>query len=373
MVWRRWVRSERHRGAHRTGAEQLGQTLLRLGIEVPHRVRGLESLAHLFRRRSDVEVEGRVEQVAPRGEGTLFGVGQATPLKPLSPRRGEAIARLPEQPRLADAGFAADQQAPRPPMAGGRAQIEHALQLAGAADERREAAGLRGVESMDDVGAPLDAPHLDRIRQPAQRLRAEGFDHEQTLDEAQGVAAGHDGVRRRDPLEPGREVDGAAEGHVLGVFSFHRGAHDHQTAVDADPDVEIDSVLGPDLRREFREPPLRVEGGPDGVRGVGLARRREAEVGEHAVAEVLPDEFTAFVDRESTRRVVADQDRPPVLGLERRGEADRVHDVGEQNGEGAPIGCRRLLGRSQRLTARVAETGIARVLVLARRTLHRIP
>jgi len=65
-----------------------------------------------------------------------------------------------------------------------------------------------------------------------------------------------------------------------------------------------------------------------------------AEVHQQPIAEILGDIPVKVLDDLSAGGLVCPHHLAPVFGVQLTGERRRVHEIAEQHGELAPLGCR---------------------------------
>ena len=117
-------------------------------------------------------------------------------------------------------------------------------------------------------------------------------------------------------------------------------AGDHEPGRDPDPRVHRAD------RRPGERPHLRrqLQPRPDRPLGVVLLGPRVAEIGQHAVAQVLRDVAAEAPDRAGDAGVEGADQLAQVLGVEPRRERGRPDEVDEHHGEVPPLGARECVG-----------------------------
>ena len=166
---------------------------------------------------------------------------------------------------------------------------------------------------------------------PLSRLRAEIFDHEQARDQPMRSVGDRDraGFRRR--LHPRGDIGRVAEDLrlVAGAAANH-----HRARIDPDPGGELR------MSRLFVELRDRVENRQARARrtlGVVVVRRGPAEVGHHAVAEILRDVPVEAGYRFGRRAMKSREGLAPFLGIEPGGDRGRADQVAEQHRQMTPL------------------------------------
>ena len=156
-----------------------------------------------------------------------------------SGRSAIAVAELAQQARLADAGLADDRDQVRAALADDAVEqrLQH-LRLVVAADQRRLRAGRAGGAGDGDADR---LPGGHRLRLALQLERLELLVLDRVAGEPVGDLADGDAARARRGLEPGGDVDRVAHDRVVAVADL---AGEHLARVDADPQLEVDVVVG---------------------------------------------------------------------------------------------------------------------------------
>ena len=171
------------------------------------------------------------------------------------------LAQRAQQPRLADAGLAAEQHRLAHAAAGLLPAVGELIQLAGAADQRRqvEAEVVPGPARLADaVGDEGLGDAADR-RQRRHRLGGEPAPHQRARRRAD-----HDGAGRGRRLQPQRDVERGAEHDRL--RHVRAGRDDGQAGVDADAEGGLLLLAGGGAAEVIRRP-RRSGRAPRGRRG----------------------------------------------------------------------------------------------------------
>src|SRR5207249_7156645 len=131
--------------------------------------------------------------------------------------------------------------------------VEELIELRAPPDERRLADERGRVEA--GMGPQLAAHPEDGkgARELGEAVLARRLDRERTADEALGVLAGEDLARLREFLQPGRHLGRHADQVERLAMPEPLLVRDHEARVDADPDLQPESVLRREPRRRARD------------------------------------------------------------------------------------------------------------------------
>ena len=177
----------------------------------------------------------------------------------------------------------------------------------------------------------------ERLGKALEALRAEISQLEQPAHQPARRLADHHAARRRERLQPRREVRRLADHRLLlGRALADQLADHHQAGRDADPRrqrlaagvAELPDCL--DDRKPGAHRPL----------GLVLVRLRPAEIGQHAIAHVLGDMPVPALDHLGCSALVGADHRAHVLGIEPRRQLGRAHQIAEQHRQLPPLGLR---------------------------------
>ena len=243
-------------------------------------------------------------------------------------RLGQLAAKLFDEPRLADAGLAGDQDK----LALAR---ESALRAARKDGEVVFATDKRGEEP----GAPL-APAAADPHDPIE-LHWRGGTLELmgalVLDDEQSGDLPLDG---RCDQHRSRLGGGLSAGGDVGRFPEHfaRGVDDHLAAFDADANGKLWSAGRHVSAVHLGHRLLDAQGGPNGSFRVILLRLRIAEASHEPIAELL--EHPPAKRRHRLRGLIeiAVDEIAPVLDVRSSRELGRADEVAEHDGDRAPFG-----------------------------------
>ena len=208
-------------------------------------------------------MEGRGPEHQARGLG--FGAAQAQGL---------------DQARLADAGFAAEQQRLAAPGAGLLPGVLQGLELGLPALHRHQALLQQGIEAVPGAQLP-DPVELHRLGNALQVVQAQRFAFQQALHQAMGVGTDGQAVRRRGALHPRADIGGLAQGQLLDPQARPHRADHHRAGVHAD--AYLDRHAGAQRADVVQD----LQACLHPAQRVVLVRGGVAKVDQDAVAQVL--------------------------------------------------------------------------------------
>jgi hypothetical protein len=320
--------------AVRRDAQQLRDS--RQHIAHPFRVRDAERRRELgqppLRRLVATEAGVVAEPVEHRVQRARPAEGRAGVVPLGVPPAGEPLAQGLDESRLADPRLAGQQGHLTPSRLGPLPALEQPGQLRPAPDEVADA-GHRPRPGRRRF--PGDAPGCHRGGKAAQGPRSEVLAREHGPDQPAGGPGDQHRAGLGQGLEPGGQVRGLADHLVACRRGLGAEGADHdQPRGDADPDPQ----RGTAARAQPADCLGQREPGAYGALGRVLLRPGPAEVGEHAVADVLGDMAPEAHDRLGGGGVVGADDLPQVLRVEPRGELGRADQVGEHHRELPTLG-----------------------------------
>ncbi len=295
----------------------------------------------LDRRPSLVVVAGEQPALAQRLDERVQRAGAAV-LAALGVQRlqvrSELVHEVVDEPRLADARLAAQQD--RRPLSGAGAlgRTGEPGALGRAVDERQQARSALGLEARDVGAGREDLEELDRGVEAAQLVGAERCEVEVARDEPlDRVGHGHR-ARPRRALDACRDVRCLAERVGLPAGRAALVADDHRPAVDADASLQVDAMARRDPGRDGVEIAQDLPAAAHGADRVVLLGTRVAEVHHHAVA--LPGRGVPAValDRGLDALLVGPDHRAQVLGVEALRERRRLDEVARHRRDLSPFG-----------------------------------
>ena len=246
----------------------------------------------------------------------------------------DVLQELPGEAALADAALAGDGNEPDAPIAGGRVvQVLEQRQLIVAANERR----------LEPLGAPSTAALRDDAQRPPGGDRR-GLALEQLVGRLLEGDRTRCGMHRRladqhRALRSHRLQAAGGVDHVAG---------DHPLADGADRDRRLSGQhAGSSLHRRPQPADAadELERRPHGPLGIVLMAGRRSPDGHHGVADELLDDAAVALDDPAREVEVRRQEFANLLGIPVLGERGELDEVGEEDGDHAPLGDR---GRGHR-------------------------
>ena len=293
----------------------------------------LQHLQVLAARVRSFEAEQALEEPDDRVEGRGLVVSRALPHVLGSGVPPLALPQRVDEAALADPRLPRDMNDRALPARGLPPSLRERLELAIAAHDRGHAACARDLEAADRAGRTHGSMHVYRARYPLERHLTERLGLEVALDQLVRIPADHDRSRRGGRLEPCGDVRSLPDDVVLRArFAGAHLPHDHDSGVQPDPDLDRDVESLAEVRVHGYELVHDPEARVHGPLGIVLVRARVAEVGDHAVAEVLGRIAVEAVDGAHARVLVGAEDLAPVLGVKRPGERRRPDEVAEEHG-----------------------------------------
>ena len=249
----------------------------------------------------------------------------------------QLLAKGVQQPRLANARFARDQDDLAISVLGPVPALQQHSQLVVTSDQRRQALSVEGLEAAVGGALALDPEGRDRLCEALDLGWTEVGQLEQRAHQPPGRLADDDGAGRGKGLQPGCEIRRLADhGALLRLALAHRLADHHEPGRDPDPGREPMAA-----RLKFAHGSGESEARPHRPFGVVLMRLRPAEIGQHAVAHELGDVALEAQGLAGHGILVDTNGRAHLLGIERRRQRGRADKIDEHHGQLAPLGfCR---------------------------------
>ena len=278
-----------------------------------------------------------------RMQRALGVIGRAVVVQPRARLAAQPRLQRVGQPRLADARLALDQHHAARAVAGLAPAAQQQVQLLLAPDQSGEAFRPQRLEAAAALAFRQHPPRPHPFGAALERLQAEVLAGEQAADLPPGRRVDHDGARPGQGLQPGRAVGRVAHHGVrLPRAGVRHVAHHHKAAGDAHAGLQRAGRPGGAVQ------PIDAlhdgQAGAGGALGVLLAGLRVAEVGEHAVADILGHEAAGAVDQSRGMAVVGGDHLAHVLGVELCGQRRGADQVAEHHRELAAL-CNRGGGR----------------------------
>ena len=327
-----------------------------LGLDPRGGEERLEARPLLGGARVALPAEPLAERLDHREERRVLEEGRGAAFDPAMGRRAlrqllrERVqeTRLPD-PRVAD-------QPDELPRAGTRAlpALEQKPALGLAPDEGSRP--VRGVffDASPRAARPEDAVEDEHLLDALHGVLFRSRCHEQARDELVRRRRDRQAVRLGQLLHSRRDVRGLAE---------DRARRAPRALVDDDP-TRMDPDARRELERAIRETEVQLADGVEdreprahGALRVVAVRLGVAEVGEHAVAEVLRDVSAEAQHRRLGRVVKRAHHVAPLLGIEAPAERRGADEVREDHADLAPLSARRRLAGARTLARR----GLARL------------
>ena len=170
----------------------------------------------------------------------------------------EALAQRPDHARLADPRLAREQHHLAVAVLGPGPALEQDAELVLAPDQRRETLAVQRLEAALGATLAFDPPGRERLGEALEALRAEVGQLEQPADQPARRLADDHAARRRERLQPRREVRRLADHGLLLRRALADQLADHdQAGRDADPRRQRLAAGVAELRRPPRRSPAR--------------------------------------------------------------------------------------------------------------------
>ena len=240
----------------------------------------------------------------------------------------QPLVQLPDDPRLADRRFTAQQD--HLPFAGRGAleAVEQQSDLVLAPDEAGKPTGT-GIEAALDRALGQHLPNPHRLGDAFQLLRPKIVEDERSADELPCQPADHDDlVRSRQSFQTRRQVRGlAGDGPHLPPAGGLEVADDDGAG--SDPDMGVQRQF---LRRRHRREP-----GAHRLRRLVLLGSWPAEIGKDAIAEIIGNVAAVPHDGLGHGVMIAPQQLAQILGIVPGGQLGRADEIAEQHGELTPL------------------------------------
>jgi hypothetical protein len=242
-----------------------------------------------------------------------------------------------QQPRLANARFARDQDHLAVAVLGPAPAFQQHGQLVLTSDQRRHALPMEGLEAAIGGAFALDHEGGDRLCKALDPRRTKVGQLEQRADQPPGRLTDDDAAGRGKRLQTSRQVRRLADhGALLRLTFAYRLADHHEPGRDPDPGREPMAA-----HLELTHGSGESEGRPHRSLGVVLMRLRPAEIGQHAVAHELCDMALEAQGLAGHGILVDANGRAHLLGIERRRQRCRAHKIDEHHGQLPPLSCSR--------------------------------
>ena len=268
-----------------------------------------------------VKASGMLEVSDDRVERDIGMRGRALEAQPHILRFGQALLKLPYDARLADPGFARQQD--RLAFTGGGAleAFEQQGEFVLAADEPGEPRAAR-LEAAFDRPLGENLPSTHRFGDALELLRAEIVENEGGADQLPGQLGDDDLTGPCELFEPCGKVRGlAGDGAGLSAGCAVKVTDDDSAGSDADMHSQRQFVRRDDRRQTSAHRLGRVV----------LAGLRPPEIGEDAIAEIIGDIAAEAAHDRGDSGVIAAQQLPQILGVVPARQFGRADEVAEQH------------------------------------------
>jgi len=243
----------------------------------------------------------------------------------------EPADELVEQPRLADAGIAGDEEDAAAAVRRALVGAAQPPQLGLASAQRGEAAHPRDFEPRAAADLAGDGVGAHGLALALDRELAEVLQEKEAVGEPVRLHGGHDLARLRQIEHARGQVRRVADGGVVHPEVAANGAHDDEAGVDPDTDAELHTVRAPHVSAQGVETLLDRQGGAERALSVVLVGDGGAEERHHAVAEELVDRSLVAVDGLENDLEGAVHDRVDFFGIQALGHRREAGDVGEEH------------------------------------------
>ena len=165
-------------------------------------------------------------------------------------------------------------------------------------------------------------------RPPFHGKRLQGLDAHGAPDQTADVVAKQDLARRRDPLEPGRDIEGIAGRERRAPRAR---AEEHLTRLDAELHGDLDSAVALQLRAQRGARVTQLDGGADRTQRVVLVQLGHAEDPYDRVADEPLHRAPMPLDHRAAHLHIAVQQPVHRFRIEPLGQPRRTHEVGEDD------------------------------------------
>ncbi|MCX5738622.1 MAG: hypothetical protein NTZ61_09035, partial [Proteobacteria bacterium] len=310
-------------------SKRIGSSVWKLLVE-QHQLAG-DLAARLVIAVARLDAEDVAQHLEQRQIRNRLAVRRAVGLVHADTARAAALDEFEAEPALAGAGVGHD--AHHLPVAGDR-RFERSIEarhLALAADELREAARPRRIESRAQRADALQFVDAQRHGDALQIEVAEIAESEVALDQARGVRRHVAAVGRGQLLHALCESDRVSLRRVVHAQVIADLADHHLARVDPDARREAQALRAPKLVRVRAQRIAQVQRRVAGALRMILVRDRRAEQRHDAVTGVLVDGALEAVDAFGEDLEEALEDAVPLLGVELPGQFHRALHVREQH------------------------------------------
>jgi hypothetical protein len=316
---------------HRKAQEMVKQERGLLALDSEHGEPRGNSPPDLLGRELLEEIEVSPVQLDQRTVRHGATEGRAGRFELQVPASVQAPQELVEQAGFAHARLAGDDDHPSETAGGLSERPGQPLPLHGTADQGRQPAFLRHLQSGSPADLALHGVGALGLALALDLEIAQVLEHEEALTEPLGVPTGHDLSGLRDIEQPRREVHGVAQGRVVHSEIAANGAHHDRPSVDADSHAKVPSMGALDIGPEWLELLLNRQRGPQGAPGMIFMGDWRSEQRHHAVPEELINRPLVAMDHGENHLEGAVHDGVDFLGIQALRHRGEPRDVGEHD------------------------------------------
>jgi hypothetical protein len=288
-------------------------------------------LPHLPRVVPVLDLEIALEKVDDRQVGGRLPVGAGPRLHDEPPVGPVGVRHLPDQSRLPDARLPDEGGHLTGPRSRPTDGLAHLFQLRLPADEPGEAAGRRRVQPRAKWPSSRHLIEVDRRAQALDGHRAERRDRDEPFRETEHVGGQQGRVGLGQLLQARGQMRGLPDRRVVHPQIAADGAHDHLARVQADADLDHDTVTPPYLLGIATNRRLHLEGGVACPHGMILVGHRRPEEGHDPIAHHLVHRPLVMVDGLHHALEHRVQELPRLLGVPVSQELHRALEVREED------------------------------------------
>ena len=288
-------------------------------------------LAHRARAVAVFDGEVALEEIDHRQIGRRLTVRDRAGLEDEPAVDAVRVGDLPDQARLAHAGFPHHRHHLPMAAAGAAQRLAELVQLALAPHEAGQPARRRRVEPRAPGSGPPQLVDLDRLLQPLHRHRPQGVDLDVALHQPQGVAGQQGGPGSGELFHARGQMRRLPHRRVVHVQIAADDAHDHLAGVQPDPDLHIEPLSLAQLLGIAADGVLHAQRGIAGAHGMIFMGERRPKQGHDAVAHDLVDRPLVAVDGLHHPLEHRVEELPGLLGVAVGQQLHRALQIGEQD------------------------------------------
>ena len=162
-------------------------------------------------------------------------VGRTAKCEPRGPLAPDALTQHLDQARFANARLAAEQHHLPVPLRALRPALQQQPHFLLAPHQGRQATGRHDVKPRLRPALRQELVYPHGLLHPFESVLAQRLAGKEPLDEPQGGGTDHHRVGCCQPLQPGGNVGGVAQGQLLLPTATAHSAHHHRACMDAHP------------------------------------------------------------------------------------------------------------------------------------------